>query len=187
MSPLTTSLAISLALLTGAQTGLQAQAPALDAWARVDVLRPGTTIVVTLTTGERRDCRFVRSTADDLTLAFPDASEETLPKSLFTKVAGTTLVRDSTGNGAAIGAAVGALAGLALVSYVYARYPEMTTKSEIAKKLQTELARAREREARRVGVLDPSVVVAVPAVVEAIVKSGVLAGVEAELEMERSE
>ena len=121
MSPLTTSLAISLALLTGAQTGLQAQAPALDAWARVDVLRPGTTIVVTLTTGERRDCRFVRSTADDLTLAFPDTGEETLPKSLIEKVAGTTLVRDSTGNGAAIGAAVGALAGLALVSGIYAR------------------------------------------------------------------
>jgi len=116
-------LVLALTVLSGLPS-LQAQAPAAGAWARVDVLRPGTPIVVTLATGERRECQFVRSTADDLTLAFADGGEETLPKSLFIKVAGATSVHDSNGNGTAMGAVVGALAGLAVVSGMYAACDE---------------------------------------------------------------
>jgi len=129
-----------LALAIGPGSGSAGEVQAPDPWTRVDGLRPGTPIGVTLTTGERRDCRFVRSTSDDLTLTDPGGVEETLPKSLVTRVAGVTRVPDSTRNGTAMGAVVGALAGLAVVSGVYAACGEGCEAPAIAGPMSFSLA-----------------------------------------------
>ena len=57
-------------------------------WQRVDALKPGTRIVVTLKTGEKRSSEFRRATADAVTIADREAygdsvKEETLSKSVI--------------------------------------------------------------------------------------------------------
>lgn len=78
-------------------------------WQRVDALRPGTRIVVTLKTGEKRITDFLRATADDVTNAIrgkdaESVKEETLPKSLIRTVATDDPVKNGTGVGALAGA-----------------------------------------------------------------------------------
>lgn len=80
-------------------------------WQRLDALRPGTRIVVTLKTGEKRIGDFRRSTAEDVTIAvgkkkenWEQANEETLPKSLIGTVATYDPVKDGVQRGALAGA-----------------------------------------------------------------------------------
>lgn len=81
-----------------------------DAWHRVDALEPGTRIVVTLKTGEKRIGYFRRGTTDDVTIAVgrdggqEPVKEETLPKSLIGTVATYDPVKDGAGRGALVGA-----------------------------------------------------------------------------------
>lgn len=79
-------------------------------WQRVDALKPGTRVVVTLKSGEKRICDFRRATADDVTIAAGRAGgkepirEETLPKSLIGTVATYDPVKDGIQRGALAGA-----------------------------------------------------------------------------------
>jgi hypothetical protein len=88
-------------------------------WQRVDGLAPGTRIVVTQKTGEKRIGDFRRATADDITIAVQSkkgkelVSEETLPKALIATVA---TAADPWWNGALIGAGIGT--GLAMWDYL---------------------------------------------------------------------
>lgn len=81
-------------------------AVAQTGWEKVEALRPGTEIIVTLTTGERRDYVWVRSRADALTFSTP-AGEETVPKSLVKRVTSRAKFEDSPWNGTANGALIG--------------------------------------------------------------------------------
>jgi hypothetical protein len=87
-------------------------------WLEIEALAPGTRIVVTLTTGEKRVGDFRLATADGLTIAVRStngrqhAREETVPASLIATV---TTARDTAWNGAIIGAGIGA----ALASWDY--------------------------------------------------------------------
>lgn len=79
-------------------------------WQRVDALKPGTRIVVTLKTGEQRIGDFRRATTDDVTIAVgreggqEPVKEETLPKSLIGTVATYDPVKDGIRRGALAGA-----------------------------------------------------------------------------------
>lgn len=81
-----------------------------DEWHRVDALKPGTRIVVTLKTGEKRVGDFRRATTDDVTIAVgreggqEPVKEETLPKSLIGTVATYDPVKDGIQRGALAGA-----------------------------------------------------------------------------------
>lgn len=79
-------------------------------WRNVDAVRPGTRLVVTLSTGERRTGRFLRSTVEDVVLdvarrgnALVQVEEVSLPKTRIATVAIHDPVSDGTRNGALAG------------------------------------------------------------------------------------
>ena len=118
MAPHRRQLAGFILALTVLPGGARAQTVDPHGWPRVVALAPGTRIVVTLNTGEKRvgDCQ--RATADGVTIVRPKegqqpAREETLPMSLIASVATAT---DPLSNGALIGAGIGT--GLATWDYL---------------------------------------------------------------------
>lgn len=110
-----------VAVITG-ETGRAPLAPAAvraeagagnqaDEWQRVDALKPGTRIVVTLKTGEKRIGDFRRATAEEVTIAvgqkresWEQLREETLSKSLIATVATYDPVKDGIQRGVLAGA-----------------------------------------------------------------------------------
>jgi hypothetical protein len=85
-------------------------------WDKVDILEPGTAIIVTLQAGERLVCSFKSSGPDNLTLTDDQGSERRLPKSEIKKIVSADKYHDTTvdgtASGAVIGTGVGALLGI---------------------------------------------------------------------------
>lgn len=96
-------------------------AQSISDWGLVDALPGGARVRITRASGERHAYLFRRATADTLvvTRATGTGADEFVPKSDVTKVVRQG-VRDSSGDGAAIGALAGFGIGVGLMALAYA-------------------------------------------------------------------
>ncbi len=104
-----------LALAFLVTTSLQAQVIP-GRWEKLDRQPTGKQIIVTLKAGDRLECAFKESGADDLTVVTSTGRELNIAKSEVREIESQEKIKDSLLNGALIGAGVGlgiALAGLA--------------------------------------------------------------------------
>ena len=88
-------------------------------WEKVAALPQGEEIIVTLKAGDRLECAFKESGADDLTVITLTGRELNIAKSEVREIESQEKIKDSLLNGALIGAGVGlgiAFAGLAAAS-----------------------------------------------------------------------
>ena len=85
-------------------------------WEKLDSQPTGKQIIVILKAGDRLECAFKESRADDLTVITSTGRELSIAKSEVREIESQEKIKDSLVNGALIGAGVGlgiALAGLA--------------------------------------------------------------------------
>ena len=103
----------AIALWSVVATPAAAQSVSGDEWAAVDRLRPGTRIVVTLKTGERRKRVFAGTSTDDLRISKNRQSggDETVAKTEIARVVIDDAVADGIWRGALVGA--GGMLGIA--------------------------------------------------------------------------
>src|SRR5688500_14642685 len=96
----------AIALCSVAAIPAAAQSVSTDTWAAVDRLPPGTRIVVTLETGERRKGAFVATSMEHLTIATDRANTggETIAKTRIARVVSDDSVADGTWRGTVVGA-----------------------------------------------------------------------------------
>jgi hypothetical protein len=113
------SLVAAIAVIGVSASTVSAQA--ISDWGGVDALPVGARVQITRASGERRVYLFRRATADTLavTRATGTGADEILPKSDVTKVVRQG-VRDSSADGAAVGALAGFGIGVGLLAIAYA-------------------------------------------------------------------
>ncbi len=85
-------------------------------WEKVDSLPPGQQIIVNLKAGDRLECAFKESGADDLTVITLTGRELNIAKSEVREIESQEKIKDSLLNGALIGAGVGLGIGLAILA-----------------------------------------------------------------------
>ena len=87
-------------------TSLQAQVIP-GRWEKLDSQPVGKQIIVTLKAGDRMECAFKESGADDLTVITSTGSELTIAKSEVREIESQERIKDSLNNGALIGMGIG--------------------------------------------------------------------------------
>lgn len=91
-------------------------------WEKVAGEKPGSRIIVTLMTGDRVGCSFIRLTSDSLVVSTPDGIERTYGKANVARITTDYKKQDNLGNGALIGAAaVGIPAGIIAIACLAAK------------------------------------------------------------------
>ena len=76
-------------------------------WEKLDSQPVGKQIIVTLKAGDRLECAFKESGADDLTVITSTGSELTIAKSEVREIESQERIKDSLNNGALIGMGIG--------------------------------------------------------------------------------
>lgn len=90
-------------------------------WEKVAAEKPGSEIVLTLMTGERIECSFVRLSTDSLVVSTSDGVEREYSKATVELITSMEKQQDSLVNGAAIGALIGGLPSALLVAAAVAK------------------------------------------------------------------
>lgn len=85
-------------------------------WEKVDQLEARSPLILELATGDRIECEFISSTAEELTIETADLRRQAIPKATVARALLVRPAKNRTLLGTAIGTGAGAAAGLIISS-----------------------------------------------------------------------